>query len=109
MVLEENVQVLDLLVTELLQHVEGVPGSGIRGSLRGRLHRRVTEWLTRSAAHPDLAWLKVLAFHESALLQAFESAAASPPTQQAILLRRQLPRLHAIHLDMHHLAGSASS
>jgi hypothetical protein len=107
LVLEENVQVLDLLVTELLPQVECVPGGGVRGSWRGGMHRRVTDWLTRSAANRDLAWIRVLAFHESALLQAFESAIAALPSQQAMLLRRQLPRLHAIHLDMHHLAGNA--
>lgn len=99
---------LDLLVAELLQHGEPGQTSGVRGSWRGSLHRRVTDWLSRSAVHRDLVWIRVLAHHESALLQAFESAVASLPSQQAQLLQYQLPRLRSIHLDMHHLAGSAT-
>lgn len=108
MVLEENGQVLDLLVTELLQQVDCAPRSGVRGSWRGGMHRRVTDWVTRLAANRDLAWIRVLTFHESALLQAFEAAIAALPSQQAMLLQRQLPRLHAIHLDMHHLAAGSA-
>jgi hypothetical protein len=41
------------------------------------------------------------------LLHAFEQAIAEAPAESALALRRQLPRLHGIHLDMHSLAGSA--
>lgn len=106
-VLEENLHTLDLLVGELREHSDRHQRIPAHGSWGGRVHRRVTDWLTRSASQRDLAWIRVLAYHEAALLQAFESAIAGLPPEQALLLRRQLPRLNGIHLDMHHLAGRA--
>jgi hypothetical protein len=107
-VLEENLYTLDLLVVELRQHCNTGHATGVRGTWRGSLHGHVTTWLTRCASHRDLAWIRVLAYRESALLQAFQASIASLPSEQVSLLQRQLPRLHGIHLDMHHLAGSAS-
>ncbi|NMW25644.1 hypothetical protein HFP05_15145, partial [Rhodanobacter denitrificans] len=53
------------------------------------------------------AWIRVLAHGESALLHRFEQAIATAPAESALVLRRQLPRLRGIHLDMHSLAGTA--
>jgi len=42
------------------------------------------------------------------LLHLFERATiATAPADVALVLRRQLPRLHGIHLDMHGLGGTA--
>ena len=61
----------------------------------------------RTAARRDHAWIHALAHGERALLQRFEQAIATAPAESTLVLRRQLPRLHGIHLDMHSLAGTA--
>ena len=71
------------------------------------LRRYVTGWLVHVATRPESAWIRALAHHETALLRAFEQAIAAAPANSALALRRQLPRLRGIHLDMHSLAGSA--
>jgi uncharacterized protein (TIGR02284 family) len=108
LVLGENVQTLDLLIADLQAQLRS-SGAGpcASGSWRGAARRRATGWLVRLAARRDSVWIRALAHHESALLHAFEQAIAEAPAQSALVLRRQLPRLHGIHLDMHSLSGTA--
>lgn len=110
MVLGENVNTLELLITDLQAQLRAsgcVPCE--HGSWRGVVQRHVSGWLVRTDARHDGAWIHVLSPHESALLHAFEQAIAGMPAESALVLRRQLPRLHGIHLDMHSLAGGARS
>ena len=108
MVLGENVHTLGLLIADLQEQLRA---SGVEprdhGSWRGVVHRHVTGWLVRAVARRDGAWIHALSHHESALLRAFEQATECMPVESALVLRRQLPRLRGIHLDMHSLAGSA--
>jgi uncharacterized protein (TIGR02284 family) len=107
-VLNENVQTLDLLIADLqaqLRASDSKPSE--HGTWRGAAHRHLAGWLVHAASRRDSAWIRALAHHESALLHAFEQAIAAEPAESALALRRQLPRLHGIHLDMHSLVGSA--
>lgn len=108
LVLGENVHTLDLLIADLQAQLHTSGGESCeRGSWRGVVHRHVTGWLVRTVARRDGAWIHALSHHESALLHSFEQAIAVMPAESALVLRRQLPRLYGIHLDMHSLAGSA--
>jgi uncharacterized protein (TIGR02284 family) len=108
MVLSDNVHTLGLLIADLQAQLRA---GGARpcehGSWHGAVHRHLAGWLMRTAAHRDNAWIRVLAHGESALLQRFEQAIAAAPADSALVLRRQLPRLRGIHLDMHSLSGTA--
>jgi hypothetical protein len=107
MVLNENAQTLDLLIVDLqaLSRVSG--GKPIEhGSWRGAAREHLAGLLIHAGTRRDNAWIRALAHHESALLRAFEQAIAAAPAESALALRRQLPRLHGIHLDMHSLAGT---
>ncbi|MGH8157120.1 MAG: DUF2383 domain-containing protein [Rhodanobacter sp.] len=108
MVLGENVHTLELLITDLQAQLRANGGEPCEhGSWRGVVHGHVTGWLVRIVARRDGTWIHALSHHESALLHAFEQAIELMPAESALVLRRQLPRLHGIHLDMHSLAGSA--
>ncbi|WP_449427374.1 DUF2383 domain-containing protein [Rhodanobacter umsongensis] len=108
MVLGENVHTLQLLIADLQEQLRaGGVGPRDHGSWRGVVHRHVTGWLVRIVARRDGAWIRALSHHESALLHAFEQAIECMPVESALVLRRQMPRLRGIHLDMHSLAGSA--
>jgi uncharacterized protein (TIGR02284 family) len=109
MVLGENTQTLDLLISDMQAQVLAAGGTPrLRGSRLGAVKQQLADLLVRATAHRDHAWLNALAHHESALLRAFENAIAAS-TGPALVLRRQLPRLRSIHLDMHHLGGAARS
>jgi Domain of unknown function (DUF2383). len=108
MVLNDNVHTLDLLIADLQAQLHASGGRPcVRGSWRGTVHRHLAGWLMRTAARRDHAWIHALAHGERALLQRFEQAIATAPAESTLVLRRQLPRLHGIHLDMHSLAGTA--
>lgn len=108
MVLNDNVHTLDLLIAELQAQLRAEGGeSCVSGSWRGFVHRHFIGWLLRMATRRDGAWIRALTHAESTLLHEFEQAVASVPAATALALRRQLPRLHGIHLDMHSLAGTA--
>jgi uncharacterized protein (TIGR02284 family) len=108
MVLNDNAHTLDLLIADLQAQLRARGGRPCEyGSWRGAAHRHLAGWLTRSAARRDSAWIRVLAHAESALLRRFEQAVVAAPVESALVLRRQLPRLRGIHLDMHSLAGTA--
>jgi hypothetical protein len=108
MVLGENAQTLDLLIADLQTQLRACGGKPYEhGSWRGAARRYAAGWLVHTAARHDSAWIRALGHHESALLQAFEQAITALPAESALVLRRQLPRLRGIHLDMGSLAGSA--
>jgi hypothetical protein len=108
MVLNDNVRTLDLLIADLQAQSRASGGRACeRGSWHGVVHRHLAGWLVHGASRRDQAWLRVLAHGESDLLHRFERAIALAPPAPALVLRRQLPRLLGIHLDMHSLAGTA--
>lgn len=109
-VLDEDAQAFAALVAELQREVERVGGAPrTRGSWWALPHGRLVDGLARLAARPDHAWIHALMREEDAMLQAFERALAGLPEESAQPLRRQLPQLRGIHLDMHNLAGAARS
>ena len=108
MVLSENAQTLDLLITDMqAQILTNGEKPRLRGSRLGVVKQQAADLLVRVATHRDHAWLQALAHDESALLHAFEDAIAAASAGSALVLRRQLPRLRNIHLDMHNLGGTA--
>lgn len=108
MVLNENTQTLDLLIADLQAQMLASGGKPYEhGSWRGAARRHLVDMLAHVASRRDGAWIRALAHHESALLHAFEQAIADAPAESLAVLRRQLPRLRGIHLDMHSLAGTA--
>ncbi|HEV2679284.1 MAG TPA: DUF2383 domain-containing protein [Rhodanobacter sp.] len=107
-VLNENAQTLDQLIADLQAQLRAGGGKpSEHGSWRAAARRHLAGWLIHAGTRRDSAWIRALAHHETALLHAFEQAIAEAPADSALALRRQLPRLHGIHLDMHSLAGSA--
>ncbi|KZC39460.1 MULTISPECIES: DUF2383 domain-containing protein [Rhodanobacter] len=108
MVLNDNAHTLDLLVADLQAPLSDRGARPCRrGSWRGVVRRHLAGWLMRTAARRDHAWIHLLAHDESMLLRRFEQAIAAAPADSVLVLRRQLPRLRGIHLDMHSLGGSA--
>ncbi|HEY8328794.1 MAG TPA: DUF2383 domain-containing protein [Rhodanobacter sp.] len=108
MVLNDNVHTLDLLIADLQAQLRDRGGKPCEhGSWRGAVHRHLAGWLMRTVARRASAWIHALAHDESVLLHCFEQAIAAAPAESALALRRQLPRLHGIHLDMHSLSGTA--
>lgn len=105
-VLSDNARTLDLLIGDLQAQL---PGNGFpsraTGGWRGIVRPRLAIWLIRATPRSGEGWLRLLARHEGALLRAFERAIATARSPTASQLRRQLPRLHSIHLDMNILAG----
>ncbi|WP_225561993.1 DUF2383 domain-containing protein [Rhodanobacter sp. DHB23] len=109
-VLVEEAQALASVIVEL-QHGMELAGGKPRtnGSWRAALRCRLVGSMARASARRDHVWIRALAQDESALLQAFEHAIGVLPEEFARCLRRQLPRLRGIHLDMHNLAGATHS
>lgn len=108
-VLDENAQTLDAMIVDLQTQLRAGGGKPRRaGTLRGAMRRHIAGSLTRIASHRDVAWIRELSDSESSLLRAFERVVAELPPESALALRRQLPRLNSIHLDMGNLAGTAS-
>ncbi|WP_414649799.1 hypothetical protein [Dyella sp.] len=108
--LEENAQTLDALIADLQQQVLD---QGARAADHGTMMGAARGWfldvtVSRAGdAHRDTAWVRCLARCECALLDCFERhAGAAANDDSARVLRRQLCRLHRIHLDMHCLAGT---
>lgn len=104
-VLGENAATLDQLIVELQAQIRSSGATPVaHGRVGGHAQRQLAAWLLASAPHRDQAWIRRLARNEAALLQAFERGIERAPADTALVLRRQLPRLHGIHLDMHSLA-----
>lgn len=105
-VLEENAHALDLLIGELQGQVrQGGSMPPCRGRLGSSTRRQLLEWLLPATPHRDHAWIERLAGSEASLLHAFERGIADASAETSVILRRQLPRLQNIHLDMHTLAS----
>ena len=106
-VLRDHAATLDLVIGDLQAQLRG---TGLKpsahGSWRGRTRRQLAAWLMHATSRNGVAWIRLLGHHESALMLAFEQAIVSAPPELALTLRRQLPRLHGIHLDMDSLAGT---
>lgn len=104
-VLEENASALDLLIADLQAQVrQGGSTPATRGRLGGGARRQLLEWLLPAVPQRDQGWIARLAHSEQALLHAFERSIQQAPAEVALALRRQMPRLQGIHLDMHSLA-----
>lgn len=107
LVLSENARTLDLLISDLQTQLHASSLRPLRcGSWRGTAHRRLAGWLMHAAPRSGDGWIRLLGYRERALLQAFERAIAGASAPAALALRRQLPRLRSIHLDMDILAGT---
>jgi hypothetical protein len=108
LVLSDNAKTLDLLIRDLQAQLGD---SGLKSPMaagwRGTARRRLASWLMHATPRSGNGWIRLLGFRELALLQAFERAIAEAALPAALTLRRQLPRLHSIHLDMDILAGTA--
>lgn len=104
-VLGENASALDQVIADLQIQVSQLGGTPARrGRLGGAARRQVIEWLLPDAPRRDVAWIARLAHGEAALVHAFEQGMQHASPEAARVLRRQLPRLQGIHLDMHSLA-----
>ena len=104
-VLDENASALDLLIADLQSQVRQAGGTAAtRGRLGGSARRQLLEWLLPAVPNRDQGWIARLAHSELALLHAFEHGIQQAPADVALALRRQMPRLQGIHLDMHSLA-----
>ncbi len=107
LVLEDNAHTLGQLIGDLQAQLgDGGGHPRLRESWLGVMHRHMMAALVRAASRREAAWLRALMHQERNLLQAFEQAIAAAPPGAALALRRQLPRLRGIHLDMHNLAGA---
>lgn len=106
-VLDEDAQALAAVFVELQHEMERTGGTPrTSGSWRAALRCRLVEAMAHATARRDNIWIQALAQDEAALLHAFERAIAELPEGSAKGLRRQLPRLRGIHLDIHNLAGA---
>lgn len=103
-VLKENAQTLEQLIDELQAQVRALSGLPATHSRWISTARRRFDMLLHGAPRSDDAWIRVLAREEGALLHAFERALNVESGAMVPALRHQLPRLNAIHLDMHSLA-----
>jgi uncharacterized protein (TIGR02284 family) len=104
-VLGENAGTLDQVIADLQAQVGRLGATPARrGRLGSAARRQLIEWLLPAPPQRDLAWIARLAHGEAALVDAFEQGLQHAPAATARVLRRQLPRLQGIHLDMHGLA-----
>lgn len=104
-VLGENASALDWLIADLQAHIRQAGSTpATRGRLGGGARRQLIEWCLPATPDRDQGWIAHLAHSELALLRAFEKSLQQAPADAALILRRQLPRLQGIHLDMHSLA-----
>lgn len=106
LVLNENASTLDLLITDLQaqRRADGL-AAATASDWRDTTHRSLTSWLMHATPRSGSGWIQLLSHRERALLQAFELAIAEAAPPAASALRRQLPRLHSIQLDLDTLAG----
>lgn len=109
-VLEENVQTLLALAADLRES-----SAASSSPMESRLAFRRLSWrrharfgLMHVMGNREHAWVALLARRESMLMRAFEHAARHATAADACVLGRQLPRLHALYLDMHSLAGTTA-
>lgn len=107
MLLFENLQTLDSLITELQGQVRADGGSAAEhGTLSGGLRYLAANLSTHFSAHRDSAWVHCLARYECELLHSFERRLQRAPGEKGGALSRHLARLYGMHKDMHCLAGT---
>jgi uncharacterized protein (TIGR02284 family) len=107
-ILQENAASLEMLILDLQMQLTSMGGHpATHGRWSAPLRRRMATWWVRSAPRRDNQWIHTLARSESALLQAFEEGMRLAPAETALYLRRLLPRMNNVHLDMHSLARAA--
>jgi len=106
-VLQENAVTLDQVVSELLAQHQASTHSGKHSPPVSVSHSFAQWWATHAAHHGDNAWIRQLARREAAFLVAFEQAIVACDGELELVLRRQMPRLRGIDLDMHSLAKAA--
>lgn len=107
-ILQENAIALDQVVTELLaQHRASTQAGKDHSPPVSVAHSFAHWWATYAAHHGDGAWIRQLARREAAFLAAFEQAIVACDGELELVLRRQMPRLRGIDLDMHSLTKSA--
>lgn len=105
-VLNETADSLNAMIGELQLQVRcsghapashGTPIGALRRWMLGR-------WDQVCAGQRDRRWIHRLLRREGELLESIEQRIPCVTPDAAQFLRRQLPRLHGIHLDMHSLA-----
>ncbi len=107
-VLQENSATLELLVRDMQTQFASLGGRpATHGRWNGSLQRRLATWWIRSTPLRDNQWIRMLSRREAALLHSFEDAMAMAPPDTALALRRLLPQLQGVHLDMHSLGTAA--
>lgn len=107
-VLQENAATLEMLILDLQMQFAAMGGRpATHGRLSGSLQRRMAAWWVRSTPSRDNQWIRMLSRREAALLRLFEEAMTLAPPDIGLALRRLLPQLQAVHLDMHSLATAA--
>lgn len=106
----ETADSLGVVIDELQRQVSGSGHLPARhGTALGTMRLWLIEHLHGRHTPPrDRHWIARLIRSESELLHAVEQRLPQLPPEAARVLRRQLPRLHGIHLDMHSLARAAA-
>lgn len=107
-VLQENAAALELLILDLQMQSAARGGRpATQGRLVGPLERMLATWWARGLPVHDPQWIRLLAWREGALLQAFDDALHLAPIEAAVTLGVTRSRLQAVHLDMDCLAATA--
>jgi uncharacterized protein (TIGR02284 family) len=108
-VLHESADSLNAMIGEMQLQVRcsgHVPAR--HGTPFGLLQRwMLARWDQLCTGQHDRRWIHRLLRSEGVLLESIERRIPCVTPDAAQFLRRQLPRLHGIHLDMHSLARSA--
>jgi hypothetical protein len=101
--LDENAQSLDRVVADLrLQRLE-LGGAPRRRNWLIALETRLLARAMRGVPGDDQRWLRLLARREAHLLHLLEQGILLAPPDAALSLRRLMPRMRGVHLDMHGL------
>jgi hypothetical protein len=106
-VLQENAVTLDQVVNELLAQHKASTHVDQQNPPLSVSHSLSQWWATHAAHHGDGAWIRQLARREAAFLAVFEQAIVICDGELELVLRRQMPRLRGIDLDMHGLTKAA--
>jgi uncharacterized protein (TIGR02284 family) len=108
-ILEENAHSLSQLIDEMqaqMRLAKGEPATAEHSLDAAR--RSLSLSITRAITHGDDAWIRRLSRYEARMCRCFDRALESAPAEMIAVLHRQVPRLRAIHLDMHSLAKAIS-
>ena len=107
-VLQENAAALELLILDLQMQLAATGGhAATRGRWGNVLQRRIDTWWMRGTPVSDHQWIRTLVRREEQLLHALEDAIERAPPGPSMALRRLLPRLATVHMEMHSLVSAA--